>query len=116
MSEPIEDQLRKEGLVRADPFMGEFVPVQIGYHGALPKVDRMTRKILVVEKLADALFLIEQSGGKGETETLSVSGQCMEAMVPISHYNEIAMEIKKNPELTVQPIRMVDATMKHESS
>lgn len=103
------EELVRDGLIQTDPDLGEVVPVQLAYSGRLPKVSRAERKQFVLKMLEPAMERVSAAGGKTDLAEFSVSGQCVQAVVPPSQLSSLEDSLSHQDGLSIQVLRSYKA-------
>ena len=88
-------KLRQLELLEALPSGVQGVRVSIQYLPRMSKGSRSERRALLEGRFRQIAGGLIGDGGMIEFDTLSVSGQCLEAVVPINHYDQIEHRLRE---------------------
>jgi hypothetical protein len=99
------DLLRRQQLVRRLPDGREAVAVTLQYRGELPPVSRPERKRWLREQFSQLVGAVD--GVSIQPETLSVSGQTVNAVVPVEHVERLRSTLPDTLRLDVPVNRQI---------
>lgn len=91
MDDPAVAKLRRDEALRTLPDGSEAVPVTLQYQGSIPALPRNERKRWLRERFARLYGELNL-----DLETVSPSGQSVEALCPVARFREIREQIKAN--------------------
>ena len=99
------DLLRRQQLIRRLPDGREAIAVTLQYRGELPGLTRVARRSWLTDRFSAVGGTVD--GMTIEPDTLSVSGQTVNAVVPIDDVEELRLRLPEELRLDVPIYRQV---------
>lgn len=103
MDEHELDRLTRLGAVVSLPSGQPGVRVSMQYLDDLVALPRPERAALLRDKFGDAARVVAQAGGRVDLDSIAVSGQVCEAVLPVPTFDSLSTTLQRGP-IRIRPL------------